>query len=132
MTEAIQLFTDEDIAELALAYKGCALWSSSMGDQGNLDDVACVDDIAPTLAKTMTDECRDFADATAQEIEKLMNKGHGFEQVGHDFWLTRNHHGAGFWDRGAGDVGKRLAEAARLCGARELYLGVDGKVYQDI
>jgi hypothetical protein len=20
-------------------------------------------------------------------------------QVGHDFWLTRNHHGAGFWDR---------------------------------
>jgi hypothetical protein len=23
----------------------------------------------------------------------------GFEQVGHDFWLTRQGHGAGFWDR---------------------------------
>lgn len=22
------------------------------------------------------------------------------EQAGHDFWLTRNGHGAGFWDRG--------------------------------
>lgn len=31
-------------------------------------------------------------------------RGHGcepiadFKQAGHDFWLTRNHHGAGFWD----------------------------------
>lgn len=34
------------------------------------------------------------------------------EQCGHDFWLTRNHHGAGFWDRGYGQLGKDLTRAA--------------------
>lgn len=38
-------------------------------------------------------------------------------QAGHDFWLTRNHHGAGFWD---GDypkeIGKRLTDAAHVYG----------------
>lgn len=36
--------------------------------------------------------------------------------AGHDFWLTRRGHGAGFWDRGLGDLGKRLSEAANACG----------------
>lgn len=33
-------------------------------------------------------------------------------QNGHDFYLTRNGHGAGFWDRGYGDVGDVLTTAA--------------------
>ncbi len=28
-------------------------------------------------------------------------------QIGHDFWLTRRHHGAGFWD---GDYDKEIGE----------------------
>lgn len=43
------------------------------------------------------------------------------EQVGHDFWLTRNHHGAGFWDRGLGELGDRLTKAAHAYG--ETWLG---------
>lgn len=34
------------------------------------------------------------------------------EQIGHDLYLTSNHHGAGFWDRGLGELGDRLTEAA--------------------
>ncbi|MEK6884016.1 MAG: hypothetical protein AABY22_30580 [Nanoarchaeota archaeon] len=30
------------------------------------------------------------------------------EQIGHDFWLSRNHHGAGFFDRNLGEVGDKL------------------------
>lgn len=37
-----------------------------------------------------------------------------------DFWLTRNRHGAGFWDRGAGDVGKRLTQAAHGFGEQDV------------
>lgn len=37
-------------------------------------------------------------------------------QCGHDFALTRNHHGAGFWDRGYGDLGDRLTVAAQSFG----------------
>ena len=51
------------------------------------------------------------------------------EQDGHDFWLTRNGHGAGFWDRGLGDVGDRLTDIAHGFGECDLYAGDDGRVY---
>lgn len=52
------------------------------------------------------------------------------EQNGHDFWLTRNSHGAGFWDRGYPfTVGKVLTDAAHAAGSRSLYLGDDGYLY---
>lgn len=30
----------------------------------------------------------------------------------YDYWLTRNRHGAGFWDRGLGNTGDRLTSLA--------------------
>jgi hypothetical protein len=50
-------------------------------------------------------------------------------QIGHDFWLTRNRHGAGFWDRGLGDLGDKLTAAAHTYGESNLYVGDDGQVY---
>ena len=38
------------------------------------------------------------------------------EQAGHDFWLTRNGHGAGFWDRGLGALGETLTKWAKAAG----------------
>jgi hypothetical protein len=44
------------------------------------------------------------------------------EYAGHDFWLTRNHHGAGFWD---GDweqsAGEKLTALAESFGEFNLY-----------
>ncbi len=38
--------------------------------------------------------------------------------AGHDFWLTRSGHGAGFWDRGlTGGLGERLTEASKAYGS---------------
>jgi hypothetical protein len=51
------------------------------------------------------------------------------EQIGHDIWLTRNHHGAGFWDRGLGDLGDKLTEIAHSLGGSDAYVGDDGKVH---
>lgn len=42
------------------------------------------------------------------------------ECIGHDFILTRNHHGAGFWDRGLGDLGDRLTKASDPYGTIDL------------
>ena len=40
-----------------------------------------------------------------------------WEQHGHDFLLTRNHHGAGFWDRGyPNDMADTLTENAQVYG----------------
>lgn len=47
-----------------------------------------------------------------------------------DFYLTRNRHGAGFWD---GDwpqqPAKVLTDASHQAGSGELYVGDDGKIY---
>lgn len=54
---------------------------------------------------------------------------------GHNFWLTRNGHGVGFWDRkykqpqAVQDALDRLTEACKKFGDCDLYVGDDGKVY---
>lgn len=49
--------------------------------------------------------------------------------VGHDFWLTRNRYGAGFWDRGWGVVGEKLTKIAESFRERSAYVGDDNKVH---
>lgn len=48
--------------------------------------------------------------------------------AGHDFWLTRNGHGAGFWD---GDYtnGDQLTTLCKPYGVIDLYVGDDGLIY---
>jgi hypothetical protein len=114
------------------AYIECALWSSYdyHGDDSEptetLDASYDIDDIAPDTLATIIAECKDFQESNA---ELLKQSGLGDEQAGHDFWLTRNRHGAGFWDRGIGDIGRKLTDAAHFHGEVNLYVGDDGKVH---
>ena len=129
--------TDKDILddriEVALAaYVECALWSSlhyeSEHDDNPVpfDDIAAPDDFAPEALASMWDDVAAFI---ADQSANLDAANISDEQAGHDFWLTRNCHGAGFWDRGNGEIGEALADAARVYGECDLYLGDDGKVY---
>jgi len=45
--------------------------------------------------------------------------------AGHDFALTRNHAGAGFWARDLGDLGDRLTKAAHACGESSAWCHAD-------
>ena len=52
--------------------------------------------------------------------------------AGHDFLLTRNGHGAGFWDGDWSDVNgaaDKLTMAAQSFECFGLYLGDDGMIY---
>lgn len=101
-------------------YVECATWAEDL-DAHNL---------APETIATMTKDCERFQRHHAQLLERYVEHrtmGH----AGHDFWLTRNRHGAGFWDRGLpDDLGKLLTDAAHAFGGVDLYLGDDGKIYQ--
>jgi hypothetical protein len=58
--------------------------------------------------------------------------GYDWEMLGHDLWLTRNGHGAGFWDRNElkkDGLGDKLSDIARKMGEKDPYVGDDGKVY---
>ncbi len=56
------------------------------------------------------------------------NPGYDMERAGYDFWLTRNGHGAGFWDRGLGMVGTSLTQRAKEVGGVDIDVGDDGEV----
>lgn len=47
------------------------------------------------------------------------------ELAGHDFALTRNGHGAGFWDRGLGRIGDMLTKECEPYGEHNVILCVD-------
>jgi len=110
------------------AYLVCALWSSN-GENGEpLDEDYSIDGIAPnSIASAMADIDSFIEYCTEQGIDPFSELTR--EQVGHDFWLTRNGHGAGFWDRGLGELGKKLSDAAKTSGSSDAYVGDDEKVY---
>jgi len=110
------------------AYLACALWSST-DDKGNpLDDGRSIYDVAPnSIASAMADIDGFIEYCTEEGIDPFSDLTK--EQVGHDFWLTRNGHGAGFWDRGLGELGRKLSDAATTFGHSHAYVGDDGKVY---
>lgn len=111
-----------------IAFFACALWSSVDIINGEdvpfeLDyNIADIDD--ETILKLKKD-CESFREDNAELLEQAGDD----EQNGHDFWLTRNGHGAGFWDRSYGDVGKKLTEACKVYGSVDLCVGDDGKIY---
>lgn len=128
-----------NLNEFVKAYAECALWSSCGPDEEpyaceNLDDLFSVEDISPETMASMREDCEDFCKSNHADLlaycEAMGNEQWSGEmRAGHDFWLTRNGHGAGFWDRGLGELGERLTKAAKVYGSVELYPGDDGKVY---
>lgn len=110
------------------SYLTTALWSSTDEDGEPLDSKFSIDDFSPEAleqAKKELDEFMKEADTILSSIEDV-----DMETVAHDFWLTRNNHGAGFWD---GDYpeedGDKLTEISNNYGETNLYVGDDGKLY---
>jgi hypothetical protein len=107
-------------------YLICALWSSHDDDGEPLDSVYSIDDISAQAVKQMENDVSDFIESN----EALLSEsGQSDEQIGHDFWLTRNGHGVGFWDRGLGTIGDALSKASKSYGEVYLYVGDDGLIY---
>lgn len=91
-------------------------------------DVGFSDLSSQTLASIIAD-CEAFQRDNADDIAAAVEAGRPLDHCGHDFWLTRNGHGAGFWDRGLGEVGDRLSDASRAYASADAYFGDDGRVY---
>lgn len=108
------------------AYIEAAMWTLTDNDGEPLDYLGAHDIADETIAKAQAD-CADFQAAHAD----LLADAGDSAQNGHDFWLTRNGHGAGFWDRGYPDaIGQALTDAAHAYGSADWYLGDDGYVYE--
>jgi len=118
-------------------YIECALWSSSAEiephtDRSFMDHNYDESDLHPDALRQMTEDCEDFQEANAEDLGRYFYIGatsDPMQRAGHDFWFTRNGHGAGFWDRGLDALGDRLSAASRAYGPCDLYLGDDDKIH---
>lgn len=125
-----------DIETVLSAYIDCALWSSSAnrweGDDVSLSRTDA--ELAEETRKQMREDVEGFLNGADQAALEFWGDNEGDEAIGHDFWLTRNRHGAGFWDRWSGEsegarAGKKLTDDAHPYGEVYLYIGDDGKIY---
>ncbi len=101
-------------------------------DEGSIPGDVGFSDLAPGTLLDILRDCEAFEREAAELLEEAYGRGYSEERAGHDFWLTRNGHGAGFWDREeleTGELGERLSDAARRFGEVWSYLGGDGRVY---
>lgn len=121
-------------------YFGAALWSSTDDNGEPLDSRFDMSDLAPATRRRMEADCHEFYAANHRRIHcEDAPMSREFEgsiaareaaMAGHDFWLNRNGHGAGFWD---GDWPEpdaaALTKAAESFGNVDLYIGDDGRIY---
>lgn len=132
----------ETLDDFTRAYIEAALWSSTISrepEEENYDtpfeDVYSVDDIAQESMDKIVADCERLQKENEENLAKayeLYVPRDGYEGAslaGHDFWLTRNGHGVGFWDRNLGEVGDALTEAAKCFKGCDIYVGDDGRVY---
>ena len=117
------------------AYIEAALWSSTDDAGEPLDNGE--HELAPETRAKMASDCAKFqaeqAEWLASDYRTESRAAYGCtveESAGHDFWLTRCGHGAGFWD---GDwqepAATHLTDAAHTFGNVDLYVGDDGLIY---
>lgn len=126
-----------DLEEFVAAYIEAALWSSidNNGDgesDASLSDSYYTEDIHPETMVRIRADCERFLRENEIDLAAAdygSDRYTDSELAGHDFWLTRNGHGAGFWDRDMGDVGDRLTKASHAFGHVDLYSGDDGLLY---
>lgn len=113
------------------AYVTTALWSCLDDQFQPLDANFSRSDIAPKALARIIADCATFQ---RENAEMLAISGLNEEQSGHDFWLSRYGHGAGFFDRYSGTGNEAVAcdalqLLARQCGECDLYVGDDGQLY---
>jgi hypothetical protein len=125
------------LEDFTAAYIVAMLWSTN--DESNesggdpLDKNYDADDLAPEARTLIDEDCKAFYEAHSHLFTSEHCSYHGCpvdEYAGHDFWLTREGHGCGFWD---GDWSEEadaiLTPACKEAGERDVQVGDDKRIY---
>ena len=125
----MQRLGDHDLREFVSSYIEAALWSSTDNSEesggSSLDENFNEDDVAVESIEEAIAESKAFIETNKDLLDAVGN----YSQHGHDFWLTRNGHGVGFCDRGYGEIGEKLTEAAEAYGGKSAFVSDYGQIY---
>ena len=143
------------LSDRTVSYLGTAMWSSTVmlpvceddlfdgcmdvdedhvlygiSENDSVDDHFDLFDFDEESLRKAQSECDDFFDYIEEKgwysrAEELQ----GDDRIAHDFWLTRNGHGAGFWDGDYGDfVGGELTRIAKRFSEQTVLVNLDGSI----
>lgn len=116
------------------------MWSSPGDEESgieNLDDQYGYEDVSPQAIAKAKSDLKSFIQKLKQaKLYDVYMQEYDLSQLAHDFWLTRNGHGAGFWDRSysndapdGSDLGDAITKIADSFRETSVYVGDDGKLY---
>lgn len=109
--------------EFIRGYVEAGLWASTDDNGKPLDRAHTTAGLTWAARHVITLQCSRFMQQAHMMIEGEE------EKAGRDFFLTRNRHGAGFWDGDWPRWGERLTKLAHSFGEQSLYVGDDGKLH---
>lgn len=122
--------------EFTRAYMNTMLWAETdqADDQGGepLDANYDITDFSADALRRIQKDCAQFQQQVDfnEMRDELPGDWNVEERAGHDFWLTRAGHGAGFWD---GDwphpYDEHLTELSEKFGNVDVYVGDDGQLH---
>lgn len=144
-------WTQAELTVMRDSYLSAALWSSTDDDGESLDELFGVGDFNDGDVTSAQADLEDFYEANQAALVAWTTP----RDAGLLFWLNRNGHGAGFWDRtytGAVNTAEyrdryglsedqaaarvefnaamdRLSDAAKAYGGVDVYVGDDGRVH---
>ena len=124
------MFTNDQITEIVSSQLGSLLWSSvdtaEDAEFENFDSYYAPNEATPELVAQLTEELTGDLPIPNAISEYRKHFGDDWaESFGHDLALTRNGHGAGFWDRGLGEAGVVLSDWAHSLGELHVFHGHD-------
>lgn len=82
-----------DIDDILKAYFECALWTEEDNQEINEKDLN-IHDITDESKQEAREQIEWFVETAGDALNDIKD-----DSIGNDLWLTRNGHGAGFWDR---------------------------------
>ena len=120
-----------ELSQIVRGYIITALWTEEERiNQENdetkksIDDLS-IDDYAPNSLVKANKDIKEFIELAGDSVCQYL-EDYDCEQLGHDIWLTRNRHGAGFFDRKLDDeVETALTNATHELGEVGLYLNTN-------
>lgn len=122
--------TDDFARKIMLGYLEAALWTEEERLGQEYDDLDFnVHNFTEDAEIDVYEDIRKFISVLSEKTIAFL-KADGIEpsQIGHDLWLTRNGHGAGFWDRGLDEeITKDIMDSVKNLKELNLFVGDDGK-----
>lgn len=116
---------DDYLPDFVDAYIAAGLWTGLTDDGEPLDSAGYDgDSLTDEALASIEEDCRAFVTDNWVDLA-----GMTASQAGHDFLLTRDGHGTGYWDRGLGNRGDRLTAASKPYGESGLYVGDDNQIH---